>query len=621
MLDRFTSFDAFLRSMGGLRAIANDPWAVVIELLLIGLAVNWCAGVLAGTRGTRPLRGLLLVLIVATLAINALAAQYDWPRLELLYRGFLVGLVIIALVAFQPELRRAVIRAGDVRFLRRGARPSKVIGALVGCARYLSKNRYGGLIAIQRTVDLTGWAEKGTLINAEISATLLNSIFFPNTPLHDLGVVVADNRVVAANCQFPIVESDEVQAALGSRHLAAVGMSYESDALVLVVSEETGTISLADHGKLTRFLSIDDLEDELTRRLGAASPGRPTSLRSVAHLTWRATRRLLVVVPLTLTIWIVASQWTQAQIEGVPVQLDVRLADPQRALDVLSPPRGVFRVSFQGTARAVEALREFTDDRPLRLDWLLKEPSVRDREEVRPARELLDNLPAIQKLGLSVERVAPSHLRFAVHDLETVTMGLTADAGAVRVGDVRFEPERVQVTLRADDLAELRRRSPAAQWAVPVPVEDQLRGVPPEQPMTLRDVRVADHVLGLRIFDVQPKVVNVTLRVVGQRKPHRFTGVPVVVQASPDLLEQYDVRRIDEQEWLAEIEVDGDARQVTELQLNPQKLRAYVTITSADLRAGEVIRRSVEVDVPAGIDVVHKPSVQFRLVRREERGP
>ena len=148
----FDSFDAFLKSVGGLRTIVNDPIAVCVELLLIGVSVHWFMGVLRWTRGTRPLRGVLTVLIVGTLAVNALEAQFKWPRLALLSGYFVFGLAFIALIAFQPELRQAVIRAGDVRFLRRGTRQSKVIAALVQSARYLSKNRYGGLVAFMGCV-------------------------------------------------------------------------------------------------------------------------------------------------------------------------------------------------------------------------------------------------------------------------------------------------------------------------------------------------------------------------------------------------------------------------------------------------------------------------------------
>lgn len=251
---------------------AYDVPAVLVELLLIGLCVHWVAGVLQGTRGTRPLRGVLIILVAATLIVRVVTAQFEWERLNLLYSYLLYSLAFIALVVFQPELRRAIIRVGDVRLRRAGTPHSQVITALVKSAGYLSRNRYGALIAIQRSVDLRGWAENGTIIKAEVSANLLNSIFFPNSPLHDLGVIIDGTRVVAANCQFPTAESDEVDTALGSRHLAAVGMSYETDALVLVISEETGVVSLADNGRLTRYLSLDDLADELSNRLAGQAP-------------------------------------------------------------------------------------------------------------------------------------------------------------------------------------------------------------------------------------------------------------------------------------------------------------------------------------------------------------
>ncbi len=250
-----------------LSSVRDEPLRVLVEVLLIGLIIWWFAAKLEGTRGTRPLRRLLLVLLVVTLAVRILTLQIDWTRLRILYNFFVAGIGITALIAFQPELRRAFIRVGDVRFARRHSPKARLIKALVAAAGSLSRNKHGALIVIERGVDLRGWAENGTLINSELSANLLTTIFFPNTPLHDLGTIVRENRILAANCQLPTVESDEHDASLGSRHLAAVGMSYESDALVLVVSEETGTISLADNGRLTRYLSLDELEHELESRL------------------------------------------------------------------------------------------------------------------------------------------------------------------------------------------------------------------------------------------------------------------------------------------------------------------------------------------------------------------
>jgi diadenylate cyclase len=163
-------FDTLTRLFGRLGSEGYPLYGVVAELVLIGLLVNWCAGVLHGTRGTRLLRGLLIVLVAATLIVNVLADQLGWVRLDLLYRYFIFGMAFIALVAFQPELRRALIRAGEMRFMQRAEPHGKLISSLVESAGYLSRNRYGALIAIQRDVGLANWAEHGTQLYAEVSA-------------------------------------------------------------------------------------------------------------------------------------------------------------------------------------------------------------------------------------------------------------------------------------------------------------------------------------------------------------------------------------------------------------------------------------------------------------------
>jgi len=610
--------DTILRSLGGLRTFANEPVAVLIELLLIGLSVNWCASVLQGTRGTRPLRGVLTVLVVATLAVNILAAQLDWPRLALLYRYLLMGLAFIALVAFQPELRRAVIRAGDVQFRRRGTRESKVITALVQSARYLSKNRYGGLIAIQRAVDLGAWAEKGTLVNADVSANLLNSIFFPNSPLHDLGVIIAGNRVLAANCQLPVAESDEIGAALGSRHLAALGMSYESDALVLVVSEETGTISLADNGKLTRYLSIDDLADELTARLSGQPVSTPSERQRrvlSAAAVWQGVRRLLVVVPLTLVIWVLANQASQTEISGVDVQLLLRLNDPKQVVDVERPQPAVFKVTFRGTARAVDALRDYTADHPLRVDWVLNEPYPLRREQQRSAAALLDSLDAIRSRGLTVVDVSPPYLEFIVNELVTEPMPVGVKAGSARVVDLRTEPDRVSVTLRRRDLAQLL----PAERVLLLPLEDRLRDAAPGQVLSLPAMRVPDRIRGFAIVGAEPREVSVTLRIEGRQATRRLAQIPVRLNVSPGFLERYDVKVVDEQEWLVEVEVEGDETKVAALR--PADVKAFVTLPSDLLPQTPLHRADVEFSVPEGVTVLSQRSVQLRLTPRESPSP
>ena len=610
----------FFKSIGGLRAISHDPLVVIVELVLIALSVNWCASVLHGTRGTRPLRGVLTVLVVAALVINVLAERSGWERLSLLYGYFLFGLAFIALVAFQPELRRAVIRAGDVRFLRRGTPQSRVIRALVQSARFLSRNRYGGLIAIQRAVDLNGWAEKGTILGAEVSANLLNTIFFPNSPLHDLGVIIAGKRILAANCQFPAAESDEVESPVGSRHLAAVGMSYESDALVLVVSEETGTISLADNGKLTRFLSLDDLADELTARLSGQVPKVGEDQRRLPPLryAWRLIRRGLVVVPLTLVIWMVANQASQSEIDGVDVELALRLNVPGRVVDIEQPPQGRFKVKFQGTAQALERLRDRTANQPLRVDWELSERDAGGSRQ-RRAIEVLSSLPAIERLRVAVVEVRPADLVFDVDELRTVTMGVAAATGDRQVTDERFEPSQVSVTMRKRHVDPQAGGLPESQWLVVLPLEERLRWAAPGETIS-ESVPVPDRIGGFPVVHKDPKDVHVSLQVGGQRIARRLSQIPVWVLVSPELLQDFAVERVDPQEWLIEVEVEGDASRVNALR--PTDVRAFVALTSDLLASTPELRSEVRFDLPEGVSVVgNKRFVQLRLIRRTARKP
>jgi len=159
--------------------------------------------------------------------------------------------------------------AGETRFFRSfSIQLNEDIEALVEAALFLSRRKIGALVAIEREVGLGGIAESGTRINADLSAAMLNTIFWPNSPLHDLGVIVSQGRIMYAGVQFPLAESGDLERELGSRHRAAVGMSQESDAVVLVVSEQTGDISIADRGQLLRRLSGDQLRTILSELLG-----------------------------------------------------------------------------------------------------------------------------------------------------------------------------------------------------------------------------------------------------------------------------------------------------------------------------------------------------------------
>lgn len=581
-----------------------DALAIVVELLLIALSVNWCVSVLQGTRGTRPLKGVLLLLVVTTLAVSVLTVQLSWTRLELLYRYFLFGLAFVALIAFQPELRRAVIRAGDMRLRRRGAPQSRLIASLVKAAAILSRNRHGALIAIQRAVDLRGWAENGTLMSAEVSPNLLCTIFHPKTPLHDLGVIIKDSRILAASCQFPVADSDEIDAALGSRHLAAIGMSYETDALVLVVSEETGAIALADNGTIIRLQSPDELADALAERLGAGATERRE--RSFGSRLWRILRRLLLIVPLTGIIWYVADQATQISAPNIPVRIVVK-SDPQVVAQVVDQPNPEFSVTLRGSTRAVDRLRAASAAAPLEVIW--SAPNLPNRYPLQ-AEDIIND--ALRPQGVSVLNTVPQSITVVVDAVQTVKMRVRVNAGATRIDDERAEPDTVSVTMRTKDLADL----PDARRVVDARIEERVRDAAPDTPLKFSRVALEKAVDRLGVVRIEPADVTVTCRVVGQRTKRQFPGIPVQLAVSPQVWKRFDVVLPDANELLMDLELEGQKSIIDGLR--PQDIRATVPIT-ADLFVGRPEFRSVEVItmLPAGVNLVGPPrTVRLRLDER-----
>jgi diadenylate cyclase len=271
----------FLNISGFVQTIKREPLVVAVEWLLIGLVVYWVLRFLRGTRGARMLKGIASVLIVLFLIISLFAESFGLDRIRFLYGQFLQFASIAVIVVFQPELRRALMRLGETRLFRGFSQQvNEEIEALVESATFCSRRKIGALIAIERETGLGGIADSGTRLNAELSAELLNTIFWPNSPLHDLGVVISGGRVMYAGVQFPLAESGDLEKELGSRHRAAVGMSQESDAVVLVVSEETGDVSIAERGQLIRKLTPEGLRGLLGELLGR--PADAASFRQAA---------------------------------------------------------------------------------------------------------------------------------------------------------------------------------------------------------------------------------------------------------------------------------------------------------------------------------------------------
>ncbi len=249
-----------------------ELYEVVIELAFIWVCVYFIYRFLRGTRGAGVIKGVAFLLIVTTLLIRVLGKGSDaFGRLNFLYDRLLGLLAILLIVVFQPELRQAMIQLGGARFFRGSQRAVEdVVASICRAVKELSQRRYGALIAIERSVKLGGLVEGGETLDARLSARLLESIFWPSNPLHDLGVVVRGNRIIAASVQYPLAEEGILPRRFGSRHRAAIGLTLESDCLVIIVSEQNGAISLAERGKMMYDISAEQLHDQLLSRLRSA---------------------------------------------------------------------------------------------------------------------------------------------------------------------------------------------------------------------------------------------------------------------------------------------------------------------------------------------------------------
>jgi diadenylate cyclase len=263
MNDILTGIMTYLRRVEG-----YDLRVTVVQLLLIGVVVYLVVRSLRGTRGARLVKGAGLLLSGIYVTVRLLPKSEEWKRIEFLYGNFLFFAFVAAVVAFQPELRRALTQIGQAKLFRSPRRRVEdLIEALLESVSYLARNKMGALIAVERSVGLGTWIESGTPLDAEVTSHILNTIFYPGSALHDMGVIIRNGRLSAAGCQFPLAESEDVDPTLGSRHRAALGLAQDSDAAVIVVSEETGRVSLACEGHLNLGLDQEKLRAILLQLL------------------------------------------------------------------------------------------------------------------------------------------------------------------------------------------------------------------------------------------------------------------------------------------------------------------------------------------------------------------
>ena len=236
----------------------------IIDILIVAVIIYELLLLTRHTRGSALLKGLFLLLVIVILSNVLRLTSLNWLLVNILHNGALV-LVIL----FQPELRKMLERLGRSRVFTKNSHIKQqddgknIISEIIQTVVDLSARRVGALIVFERQTGLQDVIETGTELNAEISAPLLENIFEPNTPLHDGAVVIRNDQIMAAACILPLAEASGVSRGLGTRHRAAVGITENTDAAVIVVSEQTGIISLAMDGTLNRPCGTDQLRDFL----------------------------------------------------------------------------------------------------------------------------------------------------------------------------------------------------------------------------------------------------------------------------------------------------------------------------------------------------------------------
>lgn len=240
----------------------------IIDILIIAYIVYKAIEFLRETRAGQLVKGIIFLLMFYAFAIVFKLAVLRW----LLSAVFGSAIVAIAII-FQPELRRLLERVGQTKIgnLQSGGDESELItySANIICkaAGQMQKTKTGALIVFERKTQLGEIINTGTVVDAQVSESLVNNIFYPKSPLHDGAVVVRDGRIYAASCILPLTQSTDFSSQLGTRHRAAIGMTENSDAVVLIVSEETGIISVAFNGQITRNHTVQSAFDEIKDKL------------------------------------------------------------------------------------------------------------------------------------------------------------------------------------------------------------------------------------------------------------------------------------------------------------------------------------------------------------------
>lgn len=258
----YTVWNQFVYTLSNLRIFD------IIDILVIAFIIYKAVEFLRETRAGQLVKGIVLLL-----ALYAFAIVFKLPVLRWLLSAVFGSAIVAIAIIFQPELRRLLERVGQTRIsgLQSGSGETeeiiKSIDVICKAAGQFQKDKTGALIVFERKTQLGEIINTGTIIDAQVSESLIGNIFYPKSPLHDGAVIIRDGRIYAASCILPLTQSTAFSSQLGTRHRAAIGMTENSDAIVLVVSEETGTISVTFNGQITRNHSVESAFEVIKEKL------------------------------------------------------------------------------------------------------------------------------------------------------------------------------------------------------------------------------------------------------------------------------------------------------------------------------------------------------------------
>ena len=261
---------AILNQLGNLfsNLFVHPDWRNILDVAILTVLIYNLLKLVRYTRASSLFKGILFVLVMALVADAAEINATSWVLQQIISAG-----MVFVVVVFQPEIRRVLEQLGRSKFYRqifgshqkqRSTRMELYVSEIVKALNDMSRKRIGALIVIERSTKLGDVIESGTVVDAEISSQLIENIFEPNTPLHDGAMIIRDERIAAAACILPLTDDYSISRELGTRHRAAIGITETTDAVTLIVSEETGIISMTREGKLTRYLDTKSLNILLT---------------------------------------------------------------------------------------------------------------------------------------------------------------------------------------------------------------------------------------------------------------------------------------------------------------------------------------------------------------------